>query len=121
MNNILFAEAVSEIKSRPSRLSIIHNPQLIQSQKKLRKAILPALALSFFVLSLLFTTFVHVGSLISGYAIAQLEQRQDELLRDLQAFKLEEAVLKRPERIRTMATHELHLIPASKAPVIRLP
>ena len=121
MNNILFTEAVSEIKSRPSRLSIIHNPHLVQSQKKLRKAVLPIVAVLCFVFSLLFMTFVHAGAFISGYAIAQLEQQQDELLRDLQAFKLEEAVLKRPERIRTMAIHELHLILASKAPVIRLP
>lgn len=121
MNHVLFAEAVSEIKSSSPRLSIIRNPQLTHSRKKLRKVVLPFVAVSCFVLSLLFMTFVHVGAFISGYSIAQLEQQQDELLRDLQAFKLEEAVLKRPERIGKMATHELHLIQASRAPVMRLP
>lgn len=120
MNPILFAEAISEIKSNP-RFSIIHNPQLIHSSKKLRKTLLPIAALVFFISALFFTTYIHIGTLISGYTIAQLERQQDELLRDLQALKLEEAVLKRPERIRKMATHKLSLIPASKAPVLRLP
>lgn len=120
MNPILFADAISEIKNHP-RLSIIHHPQLASSSKKLRKAVLPMLAIACFACSLLFMTFVRAGAFISGYAIAQLEHQQDELLRELQAFKLEEAVLKRPERIRKMATHELHLIQASQAPVIRLP
>ncbi len=100
MNNVLFAEAISEIKSNP-RLSVIRHTR--------RKTVLPVIAMISFALSLLLVTFVQVGSFIQGYSIAQLEHQQDELLRDLQAFKLEEAVLKRPERIRRLATHELHL------------
>ena len=121
MNNVLFAEAISEIRSNP-RLSVIRNSShYTHSKKTIKKAILPLTAVACLVLSLLFMTFVQVGSLIQGYSIAGLEQQQDQLLRDLQALKLEEAVLKRPERIRRMATHELHLITPSKAPVIRLP
>lgn len=120
MNNVLFAEAISEIKSSP-RLSVIRNSHFTHSKKSLKKAILPLTALGCFALSLLFMTFVQVGSFIQGYSIAGLEHQQDQLLRDLQAFKLEEAVLKRPERIRRVAMHELHLIQPSKAPVIRLP
>jgi hypothetical protein len=121
MNHLLFADPVSEIKSNP-RLSVIHNSNFSRHQyRKLKKGVLPATALTLFVLALLFMTFVQVGSFIQGYAIARLEKEQDQALRQLQALKLEEAVLKRPERVRKMALHELGLIPASKAPIIRAP
>lgn len=121
MNHLLFAEAISEIKSNP-RLSVIHNSNFTRHHyRKLRKGVLPATALSLFVMSLLFMTFVHVGSFIQGYSIAQLEKEQDQALRQLQALKLEEAVLKRPERIRKLSLHELGLIQPSKAPIIRIP
>ncbi len=92
-----------------------------QERRTLRRTALPVVAVVFFVVSLLFMTFVHVGTLITGYSVADLEQQQDQMLRDLQAMKLEEAVLKRPERIRKIAIEKLDLIPASKAPVMRLP
>ena len=106
MNHVLFADAG------------FYKPQ---TRRILRRAALPVAATLFFVLSLLFMTFVHLGTLIAGYSVADLEQRQDQLLRDLQAMKLEETVLKRPERIRKIASEKLDLIPASKAPVLRLP
>jgi cell division protein FtsL len=120
MNNILFADAISEIKSNP-RLSVIRNPHFKFAQKRFKKTLLPLIAVSSLVLSLLFMTSVRVGTYIQGYSIAKLEQEQNELLSSLQAYKLEEAVLKRPERIRRIATQQLHLIQPSKAPVIRLP
>ena len=112
MNNIVFLESINQIKNNP-RLSMI---RYVRS-----KTILPLAGVLCFALSLLLMTFVQVGSFIQGYSIAQLEHQQDELLRDLQALKLEEAVLKRPERIRQIATQELHLIHPRKAMVNRLP
>lgn len=113
MSPILFAESIREMRSNP-RLSVI-------SKRKLRRHFFPLVAVVCFTLSLLFMTFVQVGVFIEGYSIAQLEHQQDELLSNLQAFKLEEAVLKRPERIRRIAMQELQLIQPSKVPVIRLP
>lgn len=107
MNNILFADAISEIKSNP-RLSVIRNSHFTFAQKRFKKAILPLAAVVCLVLALLFMTGVRVGTYIQGYSIAKLEQQQNELLSNLQAYKLEEAVLKRPERIRRMA-RELHM------------
>ena len=120
MSNILFADAISEIRSNP-RLSVIRGSHFTFAKKRFKKAILPLVAIGSLVLSLLFMTGVRVGTYIQGYSIAKLEQEQNELLSNLQAYKLEEAVLKRPERIRRIATHELHLMQPSKAPVIRLP
>jgi cell division protein FtsL len=91
-----------------------------QTRRTIRRTALQVVATIFFVVSLLFMTFVHMGTLITGYSVADLEQRQDQMLRELQAMKLEEAVLKRPERIRKIAQEKLDLIPASKAPVMRL-
>ncbi len=106
MNHVLFADAGF---FRP------------QARRTIRRTALPVAAVIFFVVSLLFMTFVHVGTVITGYSVADLEQRQDQMLRELQAMKLEEAVLKRPERIRKIAQEKLDLIPASKAPVMRVP
>lgn len=99
MNNVLFLDAISEIKS---------SPHFMLPQKRFKKALLPLVAVSCLVLSLLFMTGVRVGTYIQGYSIAKLEQQQNDLLSQLQAYKLEEAVLKRPERIRRMA-RELHM------------
>ena len=106
MNHVLFADAGF---FRP------------QAKRALRRTALPVAAVVFFAISLLFMTFVHLGTMIAGYSVADLERQQDQMLRELQAMKLEEAVLKRPERIRKIAQQKLDLIPASKAPVIRLP
>ncbi|MES2504190.1 MAG: hypothetical protein V4534_04845 [Myxococcota bacterium] len=118
MNHVLFADAVSEIKSQLS-LSIIRSSKLTYSKRRLRRILLPLMAVGLLGFSLLTLTFVHVGTWISGYAVASLENKQDGLLRELQALKLEEAVLKRPERIRKFAVEKLDLIPASKAPLLR--
>lgn len=112
MNNILFSE---------DRLSMLRASPVAYYQKRARRLILPLAAIGFFACSLLFFTFVHVGTLITGYHVASLEAKQDALLRELQALKLEEAVLKRPERIRKIAQERLDLIPGSKAPILRVP
>ena len=120
MNHIIFAEAVTDIK-KSSRHSVIPSPHLPQPSPKTRHVVLPIVATICFVLSLIFMVFVHSNIYISGYSIAQLESQQDHLLRDLQALKLEEAVLKRPERIRKIAIHDLGLVPGNQAQVISTP
>ncbi|MBH1989080.1 MAG: cell division protein FtsL [Myxococcaceae bacterium] len=121
MNPILFAEAVSEIKSNP-RLSVIHNSNFTRHYyRPIRKSIFPALCVGALMGSLLFLVFVQVGNYIEGYSMALLEKEQDQILAELQALKLEESVLKRPERIQHFALKSLHLIPPSQAPKVILP
>ncbi|MBL4818986.1 MAG: cell division protein FtsL [Deltaproteobacteria bacterium] len=109
------------IPIQPRFFDIIRESPIIKSRRKWRRAVLPMAAFILFSGSLLLITFVHLNVFIQGYAVGKLEQKQDGLLKALQALRLEEAVLKRPDRIRKIAREELGLIPASKAPVIRMP
>lgn len=106
------------IKSRrKARLSVVKNSWYPTSKRHVRKMLLPGLSIAYLLTSLLFLTWIRVSELTSAYRIADLEKEYTSLNDHARALRLEIAVLKRPERIRRIATQDLHMRSAIAIPL----
>ena len=104
-----------------TRLSVVKNSTSHFHHKNISKKMLVSIgALSCLTLSFLFLTWIRVGQLEAGYAIARLESEEISLNEQSRALQLEIAVLKRPERIRRIATKTLNLKAPAPHQIIRL-
>lgn len=77
--------------------------------------------LAIFVMLLLTLTGVRINQIRDGYAIAELEQQQENLVRQKRMLELEIATLKRPERLLRLVQTRLGLAMPNANQVIKLP
>jgi cell division protein FtsL len=105
---------------RSPRLSVVKSPSLVKNKRMTKKLVTPLALLACLTISFLLLTWVRIGQLEAGYAISKLEAEQAALHEQVRALELEIAVLKRPERIRRIASRDLHLKAPGALQVIRL-